>query len=214
MSTVVSGHVGPVYVGDGIESQGLRQDSFGSAVVQQSGGKYKEATKRGNVYNAQTAATGVAPGTALGTTAAFCLHNPAGSNKRLIVQKIGMGLISGTLGAGTVHICGSVSGDAVPTGTAITPRNRRVGASNSSIATALTTATITTNAAKQIGILCSLNEEVVATTANISEVVEKDIDGEIVIDPGYNITLHSTAAGGSSPLVVFNVTWEEESLST
>jgi hypothetical protein len=197
-------------VSDGIETQSFRQESHGGLVVQQSGGKYKEAVKRGNVYSAQTAATGVAPGTALGTTAAFCLYNPAGSGKNLVVQKLGLGLISGTLGAGVVHITGFAAGDAVPTGTSITPRNRCIGASNSSIATALTTATVTTTAAKMIGILCSLSQLVIATTATNPFDVEKDIDGEIVILPGYGICLHATAAAGSTPLVVFSATWEEE----
>lgn len=213
VGNTLNARVGPLYGADGVAAIDTRLDSHGADVVIQSGGKYKEATKRGNVYSAQTAATGVAPGTALGTTAAFCLHNPAGSNKRLIIQKLGMGVISGTLGAGTVHICSSSSGDAVPTGTAITPRPRDVGSSNASVAVPLTTATITTNAGKQIGILCSLTEQVVGTTAVNNEVVEKDIDGEIVIEPGFNITLHATAGGGSTPLVVFFASWEEESIN-
>lgn len=187
----------------------FRQGRYSEMVVGQAGGKYRESTMRGEVFNAQTAATGVAPGTALGTTAAFCLHNPAGSGVLLVVQKLGMGLISGTLGAGVVHICSSNLGDAVPTGTAITPRSRYPGSGESSVALAFTTATITTNAAKQIGILVSLNQLVIATTATNPVDFEKDIDGEIVIGEGYNITLHSTAAAGSSPLVVFNATWQE-----
>lgn len=209
----LNARVGPVYSSDGLGTVDCRQGAHSEAIVQQSGGKYKEATKRGSVYSCTTAATGVAPGTALGTTAAFCLYNPVGTGKRLIVQKIGMGLISGTIGAGTVWITGSASADAVPTGTAITPRNRDIGSSNSSVATPLTTATITTNAAKQIDILCSLSEEVVATATGPTEVVDKDIDGEIVIEPGSYITCHATAAAGSTPLVVFKASWEEESIA-
>lgn len=207
----LNARTGPVYSADGPSSQDVRQDAHGALVNQPAGGKYKEAVKRANVYSACTAATGVAPDTALGTTAAFCLHNPTGSGKRLIIHRISMGLISGTMGAGTIWVCSSSAGDAVPTGTAITPRNRDVGSSNTSSATALTTATITTNAAKMIDVFCSITEEVVATATGPTEVVTKDYEGEIVIEPGYNITLHSTAAAGSSPLVVFAVSWEEES---
>lgn len=209
----LNSRVGPLYSADGVASVDVRQGSHSEQIVQQSGGKYKEATKRGNVYTAQTAATGVAPGTALGTTAAFCLHNPAGSNKRLIVQKLFMGLVSGTLGAGYVNICSSSSGDAVPTGTAITPRNRDAGSGNGSVATPFTTATITTNAGKQIGVLCSLSEQVIGTATGPTEVTEKDIDGEITIEPGFNITLQATAGAGTSPLVVFGATWEEEPIA-
>lgn len=209
-TTVVGGHVGPVYVADGTETQSFRQEAHGALVVQQGGGKYKEAVKRGNCYNAQTAATGVAPGTALGTTSAFTLYNPVGSGKNFILHKIAMGLISGTLGAGTVHICAHPTSDAVPTGTAITPKNRLIGSANASVATALTTATVTTTAAKQIDIFCSLNEGVIATTAINNEVIEKDMDGGLIIGPGTGISIHATAAAGTSPLVVYNVNWEEE----
>lgn len=206
---MAEGRVGPVTGADGSGVSFDRCGQQAEKIVALAHGKYYEATSRGNVYNAQTAATGVAPGTALGTTAAFCLHNPTGSGKRFVIHKLGMGLISGTIGAGTVHICGSVAGDAVPTGTAITPRPKKVGAVNNSVATPFTTATITTNAAKMIGILCTLYQVVVATTATNNEIVEKDIDGSITIEPGFNITLHATAAAGSTPLVVFNAEWEE-----
>lgn len=211
----LNARVGPVYGADGVAAVDVRQGSHAEGIVQQAGGKYKEATKRGNVYSAMTAVSGVAPGTALGTTAAFCLYNPIGSGKNLIVQKLGMGLISGTLGAGIVNITSDTvpSPAAIPTGTAITPRNRNTGAPNASAASPLTTATVTTTAGKMIGILCSLNEVVVATTAVNDEIIEKDIDGEIVVAPGSYVCLHATAAAGSSPLVVFTATWEEEAIA-
>lgn len=210
----LNAHTGPVFSADGPSSFDVRQANRGELVVQEAGGKYKEATKRGGVFSAVTAATGVAPGTALGTTAAFCLYNPAGSGKRLCLQKVGMGQISGTMGAGTVWITGSAAGDAVPTGTAIAVRNRDIGGSNSCVAQAFTTATVTTTAAKMIDILATLTEEVVGTTTGPTEVTEKDVDGEITIEPGNFICIHSTAAAGSSPLVVFKASWEEEGISS
>lgn len=211
MGNSLNMHVGATYSAVG-SSPGYdgRQDEHGHTTVVQGGGKYKEAAKRGNVYSGCTAATGVAPGTALGTTAAYCLYNPVGTAKNLVVQRISVGLISGTMGAGTVWITSSAAADAVPTGTAITPRNRLVNSANTAVATPLTTATVTTSAAKMIDVLCSLSEQVVATATGPTEVASKDIDGEIVIPPGGYICLHSTAAAGSSPLVVFAVTWEEE----
>jgi hypothetical protein len=211
----LNSRVGPIYATDGPAQVDARQGSHAEGIVQQSGGKYKEATKRGNVYSAMTAVTGVAPGTALGTTAAFCLYNPSTSTKNLIVQKLGMGVISGTLGGGEVNITSDsiAAGAAIPTGTAITPRNRNTASANASVATPLTTATVTTTAAKMIGVLCSLTEQVVATTAVNNEIIEKDIDGEIVIPPGSYICLHATAAAGSTPLVVFTATWEEEAIA-
>jgi hypothetical protein len=210
----LNSHVGPAFSATG-SSPGYDQtfEEHNAERVVQTRGKYGDATKRGFVYSGCTAATGVAPGTALGTTVPYALYNPSGSGKRLVVQKITMGLISGTLGAGVIWITGSAAGDAIPTGTTITPRNRDIGAPNASIATCLTTATITTNAAKMIGILCSLTEQVVATTALNNEVIAQDIDGEICIESLFAMHLCGTTAAGSSPLVVFCTTWEEESLS-
>lgn len=200
--------VGPVSQADGT-NPAVRSNKQGAGVVTQAGGKYAEAVGRGNCYAAQTAATGVAPGTALGTTGAFTLGNPKGSGKRLHVMKLGMGYVSGTLGAGVVHIASQADATATaPTGTAITPRNLNVGAANNAVGLPLTTSTIPTTAASMIGILCSLTAAL-ATTAVQPYTVEKDVDGEIIIEPGCSITLHATAAAGTSPLVTFNATWEE-----
>jgi len=205
--------VGPIYSADGPAFADSRQGSHGETIFAEAGGKYEEATKRGEVFSAITAATGVAPGTALGTTAAFCLYNPAGSGKRLIVQKIGMGQISGTMGAGTTWITSSSPGDAVPTGTPITIRSRDVGAPANPVAQAFATATVTTTAAKMIDIFATLTEEVVGTTTGPTEMTEKDIDGEIVIEPSNFICIHSTAGAGSTPLVVYKVSWKEKGIA-
>lgn len=210
----------PVYLRTGSSSQAdgsiaaARGAKTGEQCVQQTHGKYYEAVVRGNVYSAQTAATGVAPGTALGTTGAFTLSNPKGSGKKLVVQKLGVGLISGTIGSGVIHICSQNDPTATaPTGTAITPRNRYAGAANNSVAQPLTTSTIPTSAGGQTGILCSTQKQVPDTTTGQPFYdVEKDIDGEIVIQPGCSITLHATSTGGSTPLVVFSATWEEVSV--
>lgn len=200
--------VGPVTGADGT-SPVVRSGKQAQVIMGQSGGKYSEAVSRGNCYAAQTAAAGVAPGTALGTTAAFTLYNPRGSGKDLHVMKLDMGFISGTLGAGVVHICSETDVTATaPSGTAIAPRNLYVGGANNSVALPYTTATVPTTAAKMIGTLCTFGA-MVTTTAVPPLQVEKDVDGSIIIQPGGSISLHATAAAGSSPLVVFNATWEE-----
>jgi hypothetical protein len=201
--------VGPTIGADGTPGPSPgRFGKTGESVISQAHGKYYEATSRGNVYAAQTAATGVAPGTALGTTGAFTLSNPKGSGKRLKLMKLSMGYISGTLGAGVVQIC--VNNDptaAAPTGTAITPVNMDVGSANNSVAKPLTTSTLPV-APTAVDILCSLGASL-ATTAVQPWLIEKDLDGDMVIEPGCSVTLEATAASGSSPLVVFNAIWEE-----
>lgn len=211
MSETLTGRVGPVYTADGVASQPIRQGRFSELVVGQVGGKYREATIRGNVYSAQTANTGVAPGATISTTGSFTLYNPKGSGKRLVVQKLWMGYVSGTLGAGLVAICTNNDATAAAsTGTAITPVNRDVGSANNSVATPLTTSTLPA-APTPIGVLCSL-DAFAGGGALTPFVVEKDIDGEIVIEPGCGLTLRGLAGAGTSPLVVFGATWEEVAL--
>src|SRR3989304_5665276 len=63
-------------------------------------GRYYDAAIDGRLFHASTAATGVAPGTAIGTTAAFSLHNPLGSAVDLAILVASMAYISGPLGRG------------------------------------------------------------------------------------------------------------------
>lgn len=199
--------VGPVNQADGTTPT-ARGGKEGQMIVAQGHGKYYEATSRGKCFAAQTAATGVAPGTALGTTGAFTIHNPLGSGVRLAIQKLGMGYVSGTLGAGVVHIAVNKNPNAAaPTGTAITPTNLDVGSSATANGLAFTTSTLATTPTA-IGQLCSLGASLASTAAAPWD-VEKDIDGEIVLEPGCSLTLHATAAAGTAPLVVFRGSWQE-----
>ena len=92
----------------------------GDIIVAQGGGKYEEAVARGIGYAAVTDSAGVAPGTAIGTAAAFALDNPIGSDTKLVVMKSAVDYMSGTLGAGKFHHCLSNDGAAAAvTGTEI-----------------------------------------------------------------------------------------------
>lgn len=202
---VLSGVVGPAVAVDGANAN-LRMDKTGAACVTDTHGHFQEAVLRGNVYSAQTAATGVAPGTAIGTTGAFTLHNPVASGKKLVILRASMGYISGTLGAGTIHYLANPSTAAVPTGTAITPINVGTFANTGSAALAFTTSTITSPLA--IGTFANLGASLASTAVQPWQVVDYP-DGLIVVSAGCSLTLHATAAGGSTPLVVFNMVWEE-----
>src|SRR3972149_305667 len=95
----------------------------GEEAVSQVHGPLYEQNRRGNVYMGATAVTGVAPGTAIGTTAAFALYNPLNSLFNLVVLKASMSYLSGTLGIGFVnwiYHTAAVQAGAPGTGTAIT----------------------------------------------------------------------------------------------
>jgi hypothetical protein len=175
--------------------------------VTQRHGKLYQPARDGRIFHGATAATGVAPGTAIGTTAAFALHNPAGSGVTIAIQKASMGYISGTLGAGTVwHLVNTNVSEAIPTGTAIVERPALAGgASGKGIA--LTTATLA--AAPVIVRPFASLQASLATTAVAPWQVSEDLDGDILLPPGGTYALHATAAAGSTPLVAFGVTWEE-----
>ena len=195
--------------GKGPRGQGidLRVDETGANIVGDVHARYYESVARGNVYAAGTAATGVAPGTAIGTTAAFSLTNPLSSGVNLVVLKASMGYISGTLGAGTVHYLANVNTQlALPTGTAITAYNCLLGSARAAAGKPLTTATIASPLILRPA--WSLTALVAATAVQPYTVVD-ELAGEFIIGPGATLSLHATAAAGSTPLVVYGMTWEE-----
>ncbi len=183
-------------------------DEFGSLVTALVSGKFREAVLRGKVFTGGTAATGVAPGTAIGTTAAFALANPAGSGSRLVVLRAVMGYVSGTLGAGVVHFVGSLNPVAAAvTGTAITAVNALLGSGKAAAGKAFTTATLPATPTV-LRPFCSLLPMLATSVTQPWQVVD-EVDGEFVLEPGAALSLESTAGAGTSPLVVFGMTWEE-----
>ena len=178
-------------------------------VVQKHGSMY-DAARNGRLFHAATAATGVAPGTAIGTTAAFSLHNPSGSGKYLSIRKVSMGYISGTFGAGVVwHLINNDPTATAPTGTAIAELPGKLN-DGTPVGVALTTATLAV-APKIIRPFCSLQASLATTAVQPWQALET-LDGDIIIPEGCTYSLHATAAAGTSPLVAFGVTWEEIAL--
>lgn len=170
--------------------------------------EFYESVQDGNVFSAMTALTGVAPGTSVSTTAAFALYNPIGSEVDLVIIEGAMGYVSGTLGAGV--ITWNVNTDdegAAFTGTGITEVNMKLGSGVAAVGRALTTATIP--APTPVRVFGNLQASL-ATTAVAPWALRDRVDGAIVVPPGCGVSLHATAAAGTSPLVVFSVTWKEQ----
>ena len=171
------------------------------------GGLY-EQTKRGNVYMGVTAVTGVAPGTAIGTTAAFALFNPLNSGFDLVILKASLSYLSGTLGIGFVnwiYHTAAVQAGAAVTGTAIAVV-RGNGANGVGVGKPLTTATVVAGVlARPFANLPPMLASTVLTPWRVDD----NVDGALVLPPGAAATLQATAAAGTSPLVIFGCTWEE-----
>lgn len=209
----MSGIVGHFESAAGVE---VTQEAYSrnrAKKVVQSSGKYQDAVLRGRCFVATTAVTGVAPGTAIGTTGAFSLYNPLSSGVYLSILKASMGLISGTIGAGVVNWLANLNpAAAATTGTAVTASNCLLSEGYAAKGRPLTTATLPVTPTL-LRPFCSLTQHVVATTATNNEIIAEEVDGSIILAPGCTLTLHATAAAGSSPLVVFGCMWEELPIS-
>ena len=180
----------------------------GDFLVAQYSPRYAELVGRNKVFAAATAATGVAPGTAIGTTAAYALYNPQGSGKNLAVLAASLGYVSGTLGAGVVHYIGHLSPSQTAfTGTTITARNCLLGNTATGVGLAYTTATVPASGSI-LGTFCSLQASLASTAVAPWQVVEH-LDGLLMIAPGGGVSIQATAAAGTSPLVIIGLVWAE-----
>lgn len=199
-----------------VGEQALNSGDTGEGVIARTGehivsalhGHLYEQVKRGNVFSGVTAVTGVAPGTAIGTTAAFALYNPSNSGVDLVVLKASMSYLSGTLGIGFVnwiYHTATVQAGAAVTGTAITSVCLN-GSGRGAKGKPLTTATVVAGTlTRPFGNLPPM----LATSVLTPWRLDDDVDGALVVPPGAAVSLQATAAAGTSPLVIFGCTWEE-----
>lgn len=170
-------------------------------------GNFYFSALNSTMFEASTASTGVAPGTAIGTTGAFTLYNPTTSTKNLVVQEINMSYISGTLGSGTVFLCSSANLSSAPTGTSITPICTNIGSSATAQGKAFTTSTLATTPTIIRG-LWTLTP-MLATSVFQPFVLEEITEGRYIIQPGSALSLEAVAGAGTSPKVVFSMSWVE-----
>lgn len=203
---VMTGFVGRSTIANGNYAT-ARLEADRSLAVFAAHGDYYDAARRGGVFVAGTAASGVAPGTSIGTTAAFSLYNPVGSGVNLVILRATLGYVSGTLGAGVIHyVANNNPGAAATTGTAITTVNCLMGGAVSQ-GRAFTTSTLPTTPTVMRPFV-SLQASLASTAVSPWQVME-DVRGEFIITPGCTLSLEGTTAAGSTPLVVLGLTWEE-----
>lgn len=206
----MAAQVGPQLLPNGSLPQTTpRLDKTTAAVVTQAHGKYAEAVINQKVFSACEQGTGIAPGTALGTTAAFVLYNPATSGTRLILCKVYVGYISGTLGAGTLYHCiDKTTTQAAPSGgTALSVVCNDIGNGASSVAVPRVNGTVASTVVAYRPFI-TLNA-MLATTATNPVDIGDDMDGELIIEPGCSYQLQAVAAAGTSPKLTFGAVWEE-----
>src|SRR5262245_32966696 len=186
----------------------IRLSRLTEQVMVQGHGKYYEATRLGGIMAACTAAAGVAPGTALSTTPPFTLYNPLNSGKLLVPIRTAVGYVSGTLGAGTiVYGTHPLTTQAAPTGgSELTAQCALVGAAKG-VGRVFQGATMT--AAPTIYRPLAVLSAFLARSDVANMILADQIDGDLASLPGAALSLQGMAAGGSSPLVLLAMVWEE-----
>lgn len=199
--------VGPISQPDG-QVPTIRYDRYGSAAVQQTGGTNKERVRRGACYYACDQGAGVAPGTALGTTAMLVVYNPANSGQLVSIHKVWAEYFSGTLGTGNLYHCVlSTQTQTAPSGgTLLTNAPALVGNANTSVAVVRTGATVVQPVA--VAPMSYLAPELATTVTAPQQDFEVMEDG-IQLLPGTTYQLQAVAAAGTSPKLTPAVFWEE-----
>ena len=204
--------VGPTTGADGTYAlSSARIDKTGSAVVQQSGGKYGETSMRQVTFSACDQGAGITPQQTLSTTSILTLYNPSGNNVRLRVQKVSVAYVSGTLSSGPIYHCAIIStAQTAPSGgTLLTNVCLDVGSGTTGTGVVRTGATVASGI-KALRPLCATAPQLATSVLALSGVIE-DVDGEFVVEPGASYHLQSVQAGaGTSPLITAGVTWTEE----
>lgn len=198
-------------VGDGSTME-PRLGKTGEVLTGKAHGGYYEGASRGFTFIVNTAVAGVAPGTVLSTTPPLALWNPPASGILIVINKLWMGYISGTLGAGHV-ILAQVAQTTTPSGgTTLTPVSTIIGNLTKPRASAFQGSTVaaTPTIVRSTGIILS------AFAGGASQPQQPTLDdmgGEIVLAPGNCAVLQGQAGAGTSPLVTLGFGWEEVPLT-
>ena len=211
---ILEGRVGPATLQDGALRE-ARLGKSGEIAVTDAHGRYHEAAIRGATFSLVLTATttGVAAGNIVGAAAAattqFALWNPVSSGRNLVLLKFGMGIISGTPGAGPMFHSLIVS--TVPTvasvGTALNNFVNGPAPAAKYVASAAGTAFTGGSALQTLRIADFTSTATAAASVGELKAIEI-LDGDIVLPPvtGW---VPTWGAAGTSLLNGYSITWEE-----
>lgn len=106
MSLKLAGQVGPSISADGT-CPAVRQGRAGELVVTTLHGDLYETAKRGNLFIVSTPAAGVTVPIYTNAVQQFVIYNPISSGVDLVISRVWLGYVSGTMAAG--HYCYAAS---------------------------------------------------------------------------------------------------------
>jgi len=177
-------------------------DSTGAMFVSMSG-KYREATEAGRVYVAANQAA-VAVTAAMATTyTGLCLYNPVGSGKNFSLlgfsYALTVALPTAITAVGLMTGAGAAAATAV-----ITARNRLSGGPAS---VAYVDDAVAFTAAPVLEQVFATYPTGALTTGNEGGNHFIDLNGSLIITPGYHVSAYSFAA--NTACFIFSFLWEE-----
>jgi len=178
-------------------------DSSGRLIAKAGYGKYAEAVLEGNVFVAANQAA-VALTAAFATTyTGLVVENPSGSGKNLIMLEFGYATTVATPTATAIGLMtGADAGDAAA---AIVPRNRLKGSTNTSAAIVDNGCTLTGTPVLEQIIASAWTEATTAGSVMAPHIV--DLNGSLIIQPGYFVAVYSAAANTAA--FIFHFMWQE-----
>ncbi len=216
MATDITTQIGPIVDSDGTGQGRLRQGRQGELIVNVDN---YEGASRAKIFSLHTAVAGATiaaghvspPAAAAATT--LTLSNPVGSGVNLKILKGVLSHITGTAGTGAWSWCAAAAtGSLVITATPnATAKNQKVDGA-ASVALGYTATALT---AGPLHILTRLFPNAVFATAMDAATQNKiaidDVNGQLVIPPGYILTLAPPAAG-TTHVVAASIIYEEVTL--
>ena len=208
---IIEGKVGPQVLSDGSNAQ-PRLAKDGSSVTSSIAGKHYELASRSMIFVGGIAGTGVAPGTALATTAqALLLYNPIGSGVNCSVIRFAHAHVSGTRGLGFWVVANystlQPGTNVAPAGTAcvVHGANGDIGGNKALLynAATCTAAPIFNEVLDWEGVLDGTG----ATQVGASR--EYLFDGSCLVKPGTAKVFTYVGGAGTTPLVAVSAKWAE-----
>lgn len=202
LNTIVGGNAA---ASAGTQPSSVRAGAQGELVVTSAHGDFYEAAVRGNVFSGSNL-TAVTTSAAFATThTGFCLSNPIGSGKNLVLLRVKYGV---TVAQTAALVFGLQTGYHAATNvthtTPLVPLSNMVG---NAAGVALIDAAATLPIAPTRLILLDTFLTGAITTSQIGG-NQYDMNGSLVIPPGGFAATYTSAASVATSLV-FGFTWEE-----
>ena len=181
----------------------IRSSKTGEVIVGQAHGRYYEAAQRGKLFASYVAAQTL---TTVNTTyTGNLVYNPIGSGVNLVLHKIGL-IVSVTSATMTGIALATSLSSAAPTSVTAADRqgNLLVGGA---VGAALAYKAATLAVAGTSIFPLMHNTAAIATTG--VDILQVDLEGSIIIQPGYTAHLAALGAASAASAVTSSIIWEE-----